>query len=270
VSAYARHRRSWYAGIVGPFVCSDDRLTELQEVLGGRDMHDPLPVSVTVRGGAGALEPALTWVSRDERLLPAGVEIALRDEDDLGHNAARMTTMLAGTLPEEVPAFLEMPRLSGEQAGAGWLHALDEVAAAGHRAKFRTGGLEPTAFPDAAELATAITAALDREVAFKCTAGLHNAVRHTDPDTGFEHHGFLNVLLGTRACLDGADRDELADLLEERDGTTLVKELAIMGDDAVVSARRWFVSFGSCSVVEPVEDLVRLGLVSVPPQEVPA
>ena len=45
-----------------------------------------------------------------------------------------------------------------------------------------------------------IDAALDRETPFKCTAGLHHAVRHTGDD-GFEHHGFLNVLLATRRAL---------------------------------------------------------------------
>ena len=49
-------------------------------------------------------------------------------------------------------------------------------------------------------------AALDRETPFKCTAGLHNAVRHRAADTGFEHHGFLNVLLATRQAFDGAGR----------------------------------------------------------------
>ena len=77
---------------------------------------------------------------------------------------------------------------------------------AGLRLKFRTGGLTADAFPSAAELAACIDAALDRETPFKCTAGLHHAVRHTDPETGFEHHGFLNVLLATRVALDGGRR----------------------------------------------------------------
>jgi hypothetical protein len=32
------------------------------------------------------------------------------------------------------------------------------------------------------------------------------------------------------------------------------------GPDALLSARRWFTSIGSCSVLEPLEDLVDLDL----------
>jgi acyl-CoA synthetase (AMP-forming)/AMP-acid ligase II len=46
------------------------------------------------------------------------------------------------------------------------------------------------------------------ETSFKCTAGLHNAVRHTGQD-GFEHHGFLNVLVATRLLFDGTSVGEV-------------------------------------------------------------
>ena len=72
--------------------------------------------------------------------------------------------------------------------------------------------------PHAARLAACIEAALDRELPFKCTAGLHNAVRHRDEETGFEHHGFLNILLATRTCLDGGGPEEVARVLDETDG----------------------------------------------------
>ena len=61
--------------------------------------------------------------------------------------------------------------------------------------KFRTGGLAAELFPTPVELAAVICACRDRELPFKLTAGLHHALRHTDPETGFTHHGFLNVLV---------------------------------------------------------------------------
>ena len=66
-------------------------------------------------------------------------------------------------------------------------------------AKFRTGGLAAELFPTPVELAAVICACRDRELPFKLTAGLHHAMRHTDPETGFTHHGFLNVLAATCA-----------------------------------------------------------------------
>lgn len=262
--AHAGHRTAWYAALVGGLVCSDTRLTELQAALDevGDDSELPLRVNLAINGGAGAIEPALTWVGRDERLALGAVEVALRDEADLAHNAARMTTVLGGALPDDVTAYVEMPRLHGADIPAGWSSALDEIAAAGLPVKLRTGGLDHDAFPAAAELAAVVDACLDRETPFKCTAGLHHAVRHTAADTGFEHHGFLNVLLATRALLDGSPRGDVERLLELRDGAAVAGQTRSLGQDGVVSTRRWFTSFGSCSVAEPVQDLVDLGLIS--------
>ena len=108
------------------------------------------------------------------------------------------------------------------------------------------------AFPSAEALAGWIDAALDRETAFKCTAGLHRAVRHTGAD-GFEHHGFLNILDATGRAFDGASREEVVAVLEDRELRTTPEQVA--------RGRRWFTSFGSCSVAEPLADLRELGLI---------
>ena len=60
-------------------------------------------------------------------------------------------------------------------------------------------------------------ACVDRGVAVKCTAGLHHAVRHTDPATGFEHHGFLNVLLAASALAEGASTETATGHLRDPD-----------------------------------------------------
>jgi len=277
VAAHRHHQASSYAGLVGPFVISDARLAELGEVVSLRDAsslgssgratgsttrddRDDLDVIVVVTGGAGAIEPAVTWASRTEGLALAGLEVAMRESDagDLAPNARRIVTAV-DQLGLDVPVSVEVPRLYGADPSASWLGALDELAAVDHRLKLRTGGLEVDAFPSPHELGTCIAAALDRELRFKCTAGLHHAVRHTDPQTGFDHHGFLNVLLATRASLDGAGVDDVAAVLDTRDGAALTRDLDA---DALTSARRWFTSFGSCSVLDPLDDLTKLGLVT--------
>ena len=137
------------------------------------------------------------------------------------------------------------------------------MAEAELRLKFRTGGLESHLFPTAPTLASWIDAALDRETPFKCTAGLHNALRHTGGE-GFEHHGFVNVLLATRLAFDGAGTDEVVATLEERVPEVVLGRWRDQGDDAMSGARRWFTSYGSCSVNEPLDDLLALGLVTGP------
>ena len=66
-------------------------------------------------------------------------------------------------------------------------------------------------------------------------------------------HGFLNVLVATQVLWDGGSVADATDVLRERDGAALAAH-------DLSSARRWFTSFGSCSVTEPLDDLVALGL----------
>lgn len=251
VAAHHAHLLSAHADLVGPFVCTDDNLMKVAEA--ARSGETPLRVSVVVSGGAGGIEPVVRWGDRSKDVVVTGVEVRLRDEDDLSRNALRVVRACDDCFDEET-AYVEVG-LDG-----GWERALDVVADAGYAAKLRTGGLDAHLFPTSAQVAAFITACLDRELAFKCTAGLHNAVRHTAEDSGFEHHGFLNVLLATRASLDGATQDELAHLLENRDGEELASRLRELTEDQAASTRRWFTSFGSCSIDEPLADLNSLGL----------
>ena len=243
-AAYGARSLEDGAELVGSFVLRDTDLPLVRGVA--------MPLSVVVTGGAGQLAGPVGLVRRLGMDL-AGLEIALRDLDDLAGNAKRVVAALR-EVEAEVPVYVELPHVGST---ASWLAAADEVAAAELRLKFRTGGLDASAFPSAHALARWINAALDRETPFKCTAGLHNAVRHTS-DEGFEHHGFLNVLVATRLLFDGASVDDAVTVLEQRQSSHLVKaahELDLAG------ARRWFTSFGSCSVAEPWADLRDLGLV---------
>ena len=266
VEEHRRYAGTGYADLVGPFVVSDLRLPDLLDVVS--DDVEPLGVSVVVTGGAGALEGAVRWATRSGALDLRALEITLRDDDSgaIAHNARRIVTAVnqlvsAGELDDEVPVYVEPPRLHGGEPGHGWLTALDEIAAMDHRLKFRTGGADADAFPSAAELAACIDAALDRELKFKCTAGLHNALRHRDPETGFEHHGFLNVLVATARALDGVATDEVAEVLDQQAADPVRDWVnALDSEDELDRTRRWFTSFGSCSVLEPLEDLVDLGL----------
>ena len=251
-AAYVARRGTAYADLVGTFVLRD---TDVPQVAVAPDVS--FPVSVVVTGGAGQIAGPAKACERSNLTL-AGMEVALRDLDDLAGNARRVVAAVdaargEGVLDEAVPVFVELP--PGEPTYQ-WLAAADEVASAELRLKFRTGGVEADLFPAAPDLAAWVDAALDRETPFKCTAGLHNAVRHTGED-GFEHHGFVNVLLATRRAFDGAPTAEVVETLEQRDGTALAAE-ARAAD--LAGARRWFTSFGSCSVTEPLDDLITLGL----------
>lgn len=256
VPAHLARRDEPYADLVQAFVISDHRLADLKPLLGTAPAPD-LAVSVVLGAGAGAIAPAASAAGRLDGVRLTGLEVALRDPADLAANVRRVLAALdqardQGLVDDEVQVHVELPQ---EPTSAGWLQAADEVAAADLRLKFRTGGVEADLFPAVETLAGWIDAALDRELPFKCTAGLHNAVRHEDPETGFPHHGFLNVLLATRTALDGGD---VAAALAETDPTALVA--ALPDTDTLARTRRWFTGFGSCSVTEPLDDLHALGL----------
>ncbi len=237
LDAYDARRAEWWAGLVGSFVVRD---TDLGSV------PADVPVAVVLTSGAGAIEGVASLAAR-RGLTLAGLEAAVRDTDDPVGNVRRLAAA-ARAADLDVPLFVEVPG----PVTAAWLAAADEVAACDHRLKLRLGHVDHDLVPDAATVAGWIDAALDREVRFKATAGLHRALRH-DPEGGGAH-GFLNVLAATAALWEGGSAADAAAILEERDGSALV------GTD-VATARRWFTSFGSCSVTEPLYDLISLGLV---------
>lgn len=129
--------------------------------------------------------------------------------------------------------------------------------------KLRTGGTDAGAFPTPAQLADALAALVRAERPFKLTAGLHRAVRGTDPDDGLVHHGFANVLLAVDALLAGVDPTTAAGLLSRQDHA-VGTDLAALGERRLGRARRLFTSFGTCSIDEPVADLRRIGLLPHP------
>jgi len=129
-----------------------------------------------------------------------------------------------------------------------------------YRAKVRTGGTTAQAFPDDQTLADCLVTLAQARLAFKCTAGLHHAVRHRAADTGFEHHGFLNVLLAVAAALDDASREQVAAELADRDAARVAAKISNLDVESVSAVRSLFTSFGTYSTDEPVSDLVTLGL----------
>ncbi|WP_158887192.1 hypothetical protein [Amycolatopsis anabasis] len=247
VPAHHAHHAAWYAELVGPFVFPATRLGELPGV---RD----LKVSLTAPAGPDGLAEAVRAVTGADGLELAAIEAAL----PAGTSLSELTGVLAACLPPGAAGYVEVPR------GANRSAVLDALAGTPYRAKFRTGGLTADAFPDEPELADAVAGCVRRDLPFKCTAGLHHAIRHTAPDTGFEHHGFLNVLLATDAALAGADPADLVAILAEREKDRVRDSVAALAANRLAAARRLFLSIGSCSVAEPVDDLVGLGLLTAP------
>jgi hypothetical protein len=248
VKDHRRHRTTWYARIVGPLVVPASATVQLAELLGP---DDDLAAGLIADTGLDGLRAVLPYAPGN--VVHVEIAVAKRGEDPLPGLAALLDLL------REVPrlaAYAEIPLTFGI------LSALDALSVAVDEglpvaAKFRTGGLAAELFPTPIELAAVICACRDRELPFKLTAGLHHAIRHTDPETGFIHHGFLNVLVATaQAVNQGAEVADVAATLAGTDPVPLIEATRVMLDES----RPLWAGFGSCSVTEPVEDLSRLGL----------
>ena len=252
--AHRAHRAARYAEAVGPFLCGAGRLAELGRLLDGAD--EPLPVGAVLPGGG--TDPAAGLAAVIEATGQTAGPVRLAVVELVAADVRATVAALDGQLPRGVQAYVELPRDSRVE------DALDALAGTPYRAKFRTGGLTAEAFPGVYELAGSLMACAERAIPYKCTAGLHHAVRHTDPATGFEHHGFLNVLLAALAARAG-DRTGTTDALRERSGSVLAGAATALTGHQVDMIRHSFTSFGTCSIAEPLDDLAGLGLLPAAP-----
>ncbi|MGO8877863.1 MAG: hypothetical protein ACLQNG_19155 [Acidimicrobiales bacterium] len=258
VPDHRRYGASWYGRLVGPFVIPDARLEELAPEVGEGPAGSSFELSVIVTGGLDALESTLEATGVGWRM--AGVEIPLGGHEGAPERARRAVRLLQQR--RGIHAFVEVP------PGREHEDVLDALEGTGIDAKLRTGGLVAEAFPADRDVARFLVACVERRIAFKCTAGLHAAVRHRSADEGFERQGFVNLILASHAALHRSTVSEVTAFLAEQDEATVVGALQALGDEALAETRQCFRSFGTCSVEEPVVDLLRLGLLEAPaPQE---
>jgi hypothetical protein len=259
VSEHRHHRSSWFAPVIGPLVVSDQRLAEVGRIA-ARTEGPELAVSVVNTTGAGGL---LSLAQREvPGLRVVSVESALRDLDDLAGNAARVVSA-AAELGEEVAVFVEIPY------AAGWERAVAEVEAAGLSGKLRTGGPDARDCPTTDQLARQLSVLVEADLPFKLTAGLHHALPVSgdqagpgpgDPPGQLRQHGFLCVMLAVAGLVDGATEAEAGERLSRTDRDAVAAELAGWDAGQVRRVRRRLRSFGCCGVLDPVNDLVALGL----------
>jgi hypothetical protein len=248
LDVHRKHRHAWYGGLVGA-VLVPSSLVDFD--LSARGLAVGV-VNDAAIGGLPAAVAKLRAAGAEVRQVEAAV--ARRGEDPQPGLGALRT--LAAETPD-LDVYAEIP------LSWGLLAALDTVAglrAEGLRVapKFRVGGLAAELFPTPVELAAVVCACRDRELPFKLAAGLRHALRHTDPETGFTHHGFLNVLVCAALAADGGEVAEVAEALGATHPVPLVEPARVRRD----GPRPLWIGFGSTNVLEPLTELIRLGLIN--------
>lgn len=246
------HTSGWYASLVGPLLLPTSAVFVLPA--GPRDEPPEIAETAVIADtGLDGFLAARERLARRFTIRQVEVAVAKRGEDPQPGLHRLIRALASGAAPR---GYAEIP------LSWGLLGALDTVASARAAgaplgAKFRTGGLAAELFPTPVELAAVICACRERELPFKLTAGPHHALRSADPETGFVHHGFLNVLVGTLLAVEGGEVADVAEALAATDPVRLIEPVRVRQNEP----RPLWEGFGAASVVDPLTDLIRFGLV---------
>lgn len=269
--AWSEHlslRSGRYGDVLGPLLIGTPGAPGLVDAAAGAPPEADLET-------AGGLEPepvAVGVVARPGTPVAHLLEAVatLRASPHLRVVSVELAHDTAGTwrraLELEVPVAVEVTRDLAAQHDA-----LDDLAAAAATgtarvlAKLRTQGTPTAPVPTSRELAEFLHGVRERDLAFKLTGGLHHAVAHTEPTPDGrteEQHGVLNVLVATHHLEQGATLRHLVATLELRDAGALASLARGLPEREVDQLRARFVSFGCCGVLDPIGELVDLGLLA--------
>lgn len=187
------------------------------------------------------------------------VEIAVRTTDAV--SSAREA------FPEFFRVFLEIPVSPNPS------QLVSAAARKGAAAKIRTGGVVAEAIPQPGDVVRFIAACNEHGARFKATAGLHHPICSKYPLTyepasaSARMYGYINVLLASAFLRSGAEHELVRDILLENDPAAFaLAEAGVTWRSHRVAAtelrdtrEQFFLSFGSCSFQEPVDEAKSLG-----------
>jgi hypothetical protein len=260
VGAHDSHQTAWFSELTGPFVCPETKIAELGRALTAAN-RPWIDLTLVVTGGADAVRAATDAVAADARLRLRAVEVPAAKDQDPAQAIADAAAALDSVPLAGAAGYIEYPLTAISDPATAW-PLLELADRRGYRPKLRTGGVTPEAFPAEQILAGCVAAAAGHRIRFKCTAGLHHAVRCTESAAGLDQHGFLNVLLAVGAAVADASVGEIAAILSQRDQAAIAAAVRALDPETAAEIRWLFTSFGTCSTKEPVADLVSLGLLS--------
>lgn len=263
---YAAYRRSPHAWMLGRFIVPVSRLAEMDEAMKAIGApYDGHPWRVSALVGENINSDVATAVTFN-----AGASHALVDALEVKASSPDAIRAIARVVPREMKTYVEIPMTEDPRV------LVETIAASKLRAKIRTGGVTPGAFPPIEQVAGFLRACYSTGVAFKATAGLHHPLRAEraltyapDAPRGVMH-GFLNVFLAAAFHYNGLTIRDAIELLNATalDGIAIDdekiawREYVVTRDEVSTVRRRFATAFGSCSFTEPVEDLVKLELLT--------
>ena len=262
---YATYRNSNYRWMLGRFVLASAQLDDFIESAGdfiSRDAQTAWRLSVIA--GEDIID-TIRHIRQFNADFGPGVVI---DSLEVRASSTSKIDNTVDSLPDGLTAYFE---LGGEHLP----DLIARLAERGQRAKIRTGGVTPEAFPRSVDVIQFVRACLAANVPFKATAGLHHPIRCYRPLTYASDapkgtmHGFLNLFLMTGfaregyrpSLLTGIMEDEFAEVFRFEDNAITWRDEYALSNAQIERLRTLGIqSFGSCSFDEPVSDLQKLGI----------
>ena len=266
VANYLRYRAGSEAWALGRFIVPANRLADFEEAAGDGSTERPGGQAWQLSALVGPdLAGDLDQIAGFERRHAGTAQSMTVNTIEAKADAVSAIQETMRKIPGRLQVYFELP------VERDPTDLLATVARVGARAKVRTGGVTPQAFPSTASLARFIHACARAKVPFKATAGLHHALRaeyrltyEDDSGTGVMF-GFLNLFLATALARNGMGERETCEVLEESSPAAFrVDDGAISWRDhrldrhALGRSRESMVSFGSCSFTEPIAELQSL------------
>ncbi len=272
---YARYLESdnrWMLGrVVVPLARLGEFASEWNQLNAGEHVTTRislLPPPLDSGEFGAAVESINAFNAREKSHTIDAVEVRVTDPGAVA-NAAQLS--------ESIQCFVEVPLDNRDEI----ISSIAGVALPKRVfAKIRTGGVKAEMIPKATSVAEFIVACRNAGIGMKATAGLHHPFRAEYPLT-YEPgcsvgrmHGFLNVFIG--ACLVYAcdlQAGVLSEFLEHAEPADLNvtpesvswRDYKLSSRDIAQTREAFAVSFGSCSFIEPIEDLTQLALMPESP-----
>lgn len=266
VRNYAAYLAGEHAWMLGRLIVPMQRLAEFEE--GARALlprsEDDVPWQISALTSpaedADALERDLDAIDAfNDHHADSTNGLAVIDAIELRASGSAAIEEAIDMTPDTITPFFE---LALESDLRGMLLA---IAGNDACAKVRTGGVTADLFPAPGAVASFIALCATADVPFKATAGLHHPFTHRSKTVeGAAEFGFINLFLA--AVLARRERlpgEQLAALLEDQDVASfafcddrIAWRSHEVAEEEIDEARRTFaLSYGSCSFVEPIEDL---------------
>ncbi len=266
--AYLCSKDQWMLGrVIIPVARLDEFEAAAAELLPTNDDHEIWKISALMPPASDAdLDALYKRIAEfnDKHEDPAN-GCALIDAVEIKATKSEHIDRVMNENPAGLRTFFEIPIDEDPRGLIAALAGADDEAPV--CAKVRTGGVTPDLIPSCADIARFLIACNAAHVGFKATAGLHHPVRHHDAQVGAPMHGFLNVFLAAAGIMvDDLDEHAAIQLLEERDEYAFRftdccaawRDLSLDDGQLALTRERFALSFGSCSFIEPIDDLKEL------------